>query len=263
MSLWDLASTLEAPWFISVVALVSLALTILPLVLGRRRDRLCYAVWGARILRRTEGTPGLHRRPRRKSLRAVENVTWLSIWNDGRAALRADDISTRDPLRVVVPGGSVLPGTRLEKPTDPSTGWDLHDEDGRLRVSFDILNPREGCVLRIPHTSRLPKSLTLNGTLANVGHPVRMADASSFAGKLATYAWLVYILFGFVIVTLGLLTYGTHSPITAEFLAAWILGDLGPAYAAYRYSDVRVVVPKTLREACVGLPELRDFVRVG
>jgi hypothetical protein len=89
-----------------------------------------------------------------------------------------------------------------------------------------------------------------------------MADANSIGGKLASYAWLVYILFGFVIVTLGLLTYGPHSPVTAEFLAAWVLGDLGPAYAAYRYSDVRVVVPKELRDACVGLPELKDFVQV-
>ncbi len=259
--LQGLASALDAPWVAPLIGLTSLILTVIPLLLASQRNRLCYAVWGAKIL---SSSPRPSSRRRRRSEAAAPSdctVAWLTIWNAGRVALRAGDISRRDPLRVVIPQGTLLPGSRVVKETDSAIDWTSLERDGELHISFDPLNPGEGAVFRLPHNSSLPKNIALKGTLANVGHPVRMANSESRAGRLASLSWLTYILLGIAIVPLGVLSYGPDSSAIPGFLAIWVFGDLGPAYAAYRYSDVRVVVPRPLRDACVGLPELRGYVR--
>ena len=256
-----LVSVLEAPWVVLLVGLTSLILTVITLFLARQKDRFCFAVWGATILQPSPRPTRTGRRRRQATASYDRTVAWVTIWNGGRVALRSADISGRDPLRIVIPHGSLLAGTRIVKETDSAINWTWSEKDGELLISFDLLNPGEGAVFRIPHDSPHPKNVVLKGTIANVGHPVQMANAESRAGRFATLSWLAYILVGFAIIPLGLLTYGTGSPATLGFLAIWVLGDLAPAYAAYRYSDVRIVVPKLLREACVGLPELRGYIR--
>jgi hypothetical protein len=253
---------LGAPWFLGSLAVMSVVFSAVPLAMLRRRDRLCYAVWGVWMLDSGEMFRKKLRRVRGAAIAPIKAVAWLSIWNDGRTALRNSDFPGRDPLRIVAPTGRLCPGVQLVEQSDPAAGWQICEHDGVAKLSFDLLNPREGAVLRLEHTGSWPKSIVLIGTLANVGHPVRLADADSLAGKVASYGWLVYILFGFGIVIAGVLTFGTGSPVTPGLLAIWVLGDIAPAYFAYRYSDVRMVVPKSLMRACVGLPELETYERV-
>jgi len=259
----DLVSFVQANWLwvVSIlIALTSLALTIIPLVRSLPRARLCYAVWGvtklpgfARVGTRREPTPVKGRRRR-------VTVSWLTLWNGGIEEIRSTHNSTTDQLRVALKAKSLTSKPRIVAMTNPANEWELRPQSDAVFVSFSFLNPRDGAVIRLQHTGRDPRQVELKGTLVKAGTPFRMADPSGLAGRVSSAAWLVYILVAFAIFPIATFLFlGPSYPWFSWVFVALILGDLGPAYAAYHYRDVRMVAPKALRDAAVGLPELKGF----
>lgn len=79
----------------------------------------------------------------------------VTLWNAGNATLDRDAIAQRDPVRIQLRGE----GRILEATVTKSTGaannvsLDLDDEGGVVLVGFDFLDPQDGAVIRVLHTS--------------------------------------------------------------------------------------------------------------
>lgn len=96
--------------------------------------------------------------------------TTLTFWNAGKIALRADDYSEFDPLRLTVAEGIDLFQVVVEK-TDPKElvlpietiriGKD--DTDRSIPLAFDFLKPGEGFKLRFTHSGNPFTAIKLNG----------------------------------------------------------------------------------------------------
>jgi hypothetical protein len=190
-------------------------------------------------------------------------VSWLAVWNNGTRAIRAGDVASVDPLRLLSPVGSPLLNPTIVVHSNDANRFAVSEADGRVGVQFEYLNPHDGAVVRVEQpTHANPRIVELRGSLIDAIGPVRRADPSSLASKVAEWAWLGYIVIALGVVPWVLLYLGWDLRSVFAILGVLALGDIGPAYASYRTSDVRMVVPRAFRDAAVGLPELEGYVRV-
>jgi hypothetical protein len=107
----------------------------------------------------------------------------ITLWNAGNATLDRDAIAQRDPIRIQLRGE----GRILEATVTKSTGaannvsLDLDDEGGVVLIGFDFLDPQDGAVVRVLHTSpeRYPE---VRGVLkgAQLAEAIRLRSITPF-----------------------------------------------------------------------------------
>lgn len=98
------------------------------------------------------------------------SVTSVYFWNDGGEAIRQEDFSRNDALRIVKPKDMEILHAEIAAVTSLSSGLTLgvEREDGSISLSFEHVGHNEGCQISILHTlSAHP--ITLAGTCINVG----------------------------------------------------------------------------------------------
>ncbi len=173
----------EGWFFTGLGVLSSVVLFIAGLKLGRRR--------GPQLSCYHEGLVVLDR-PNSQEFAAVR-VTYsnapverlcvcrAAFWNSGDATIEASALVDADPIQMRAGDGHVLDCDIEVDQQHGGRGISVTpQENNEACVRFDFLNPGEGFVVRILHTSKAP-SLTFHGSLK--GGSVRVVDKKTVANR--------------------------------------------------------------------------------
>lgn len=153
----DAAGFFSLGWVGSIIGIVGLAGALLAYLWTRQRGIIAYTQSGERLLGLT--ADGL---PRDVTVqycgtdiqRLTRTIIWF--WNAGERTFKGSDIVTHDHFRLEVKnGGSVLAATVLKQARDVcmiAVPLDTESPD-KIFIKFDFLDPKDGAVLEILHTS--------------------------------------------------------------------------------------------------------------
>ncbi len=157
---------LSAGWFGGAIGLVGAAVGLLGLALAlleHRRHKIGNRLWyqAETVCLVDEGFRGTT--PTKLRLRygsrsiPIALLTRMVIWNAGTSVLTGETVVESDPLRICVCESAEVLEVRIVRATRHTNG--LTVEQGCARASsvtlaFDYLEPRDGCVVELLHTSR-------------------------------------------------------------------------------------------------------------
>jgi len=90
----------------------------------------------------------------------------VSIWNAGTRSIRNSDVL--DPIRLVMPDGSVILSVQVKKTSRPICGFERLDnqgdyKSGKCRLKWLILEPGDGADLQIIYAGTAHNDPTLEG----------------------------------------------------------------------------------------------------
>ena len=155
----DAAGFFSLGWVGSMIGIVGLAGALLAYLWTRQRGIIKYTQSGERLLGLT--ADGL---PRDVTVqycgtdiqRLTRTIIWF--WNAGEKTFKGSDIVTHDHFRLEVKnGGSVLAATVLKQARDVcmiAVPLDTESPD-KILIKFDFLDPKDGAVLEVLHTSEV------------------------------------------------------------------------------------------------------------
>jgi hypothetical protein len=94
-------------------------------------------------------------------------ITYVALWNNGRATIIRDDIAATDPLRVVADDGFDLLAADIICENRPANNFSLslRREENIAVIDFDFIDYRNGAVLRIYHTGGEDQPVDIVGTI--------------------------------------------------------------------------------------------------
>lgn len=97
------------------------------------------------------------------------SLTHVAIWNSGRSAVRATDISQHGPITIELNGdGEILEATVAASSMPDNDPTLVISDDGRsFLLSFSFLNPGQGVIARAIHTADSGNVL-ISGTLIDL-----------------------------------------------------------------------------------------------
>lgn len=112
-------------------------------------------------------------------------VSWVMLWNTGKAAVSQSDVSRHNPLRLVATGNTRVLGAQPIGSSDPGNLPKTTVAEGGKSVGllFEFLNYRHGIVVSVVHTGTSPSYISLSGTVIN-GQPPKELDALSYRLKV-------------------------------------------------------------------------------
>jgi hypothetical protein len=89
----------------------------------------------------------------RKEVRSI-GVSWFMIWNVGKVAVLAKDLSQHNPVRIVATGNTRIISAEPIGSSDPGNmPGAVANQDGKsVLISFEYLNYRHGVMFSVIHT---------------------------------------------------------------------------------------------------------------
>ena len=136
------------------LGLLGIALTVFLYFRAKERPRPVFATLSHSLLH--GDAPGLPRsveilyggRPVPALVKA-----YVAIWNDGRRTLDGADIASADPLRIDFEDETEVLRVRLVQRTREVNCVTCEPKDSTLYLAFDFLDPGDGALIEILHTS--------------------------------------------------------------------------------------------------------------
>src|ERR1700761_2775342 len=79
----------------------------------------------------------------------------VTLWNSGTGTLGREAIAAHDPLRIQLEGEGQILEVALTKTTRRANNvaFEFDPEGGVITIGFDFLDPQDGAVIRLLHTS--------------------------------------------------------------------------------------------------------------
>lgn len=188
--------------FSDIMGLVGVALALFAIHLQiKDKKRPCYAVLSQTIVSDANSIlSGLH-----VIFKGIPQdrvtVSRIIFWNDGRDAIKCEDISKASPIRVAVaPGAEVLSCSLLGSASD-TNGVHIHvseteptpSENYEIYVDFEFLNYGDGFVLDIIHNGPFDHQIALEGTIigANPLRQLRLLGAGDEVIGFRISFWVI------------------------------------------------------------------------
>lgn len=104
--------------------------------------------------------------------RPVERLTlsYVALWNNGRATISGDDISEIDPLRIVALNGCSILAADLVQENKHANDFriDLIRQDDTVIVSFNFVDYKNGAIIRVYHSGDTSRDIDVVGTIKGV-----------------------------------------------------------------------------------------------
>lgn len=102
---------------------------------------------------------------------ATLSVSKIAIWNDGKAAIRREDLSRTDPPRFEVRGN--LMEARIVQDNHTASAFELKDlSHNAVGIEFAYLRPNDGVVLELVHTGTSSSDVDLVGEVIDADRHV-------------------------------------------------------------------------------------------
>jgi hypothetical protein len=189
---------MESAWvtaFSLIVTLVSIALAVTFYAKGKVVRRLSYAISNSSVIRHDQQKyPQLEIRYGGETVPEV-TVTKVELANSGTETVRAEDISSHDPLRLSFPAGDRLLSWSVTDASRESCGAELirPEADATVLLRFDFLDPGDGFTSEVIHTAGLSDKVQLTGTvkgirdLDNAGWLIHLAGKGGLIAKLGAF----------------------------------------------------------------------------
>ena len=108
------------------------------------------------------------------------SLSQIIIWNEGKAAIRGQDIVETDPVRFCFGDDTEILSVQIEKTTRRANDCSLHahqDKLGCLIYKFGFLDHKDGVLIRVLHTGQVTKP-TCFGTIIGLPRGIK------FLGKV-------------------------------------------------------------------------------
>jgi hypothetical protein len=194
----DFASLLTNP-IVILIGLISGVCSIIALPLGvvlyfksKKEKRPRFLVRSNTLVRNLQTTlPGLrityegHREPL-----ANVTVSRIAFWNDGRETIqKADVIKERHVVitsadnQVIFLDVEVLGINKKINKIVPA----LATDKGRVKIQFEFLDHKDGCVLQVIHTGQSVQAIKVDGYIKGCGSPKSVENSSASVAV----AWLL------------------------------------------------------------------------
>ncbi|MGW9531024.1 hypothetical protein ACWHAM_25625 [Paenibacillus terrae] len=131
------------------------------------------------------------------------------VWNSGNQVIERNDISSIEPLRIGVKGNSQIIDAKLLKTCREANNIRVTSDNEQAKLTFDYLNPNDGCVIEIIHTSKkrpfivgeikgISKGITNYGDIFFFSGRQGARIASLFLIVMTSLLYLLYIITGII-----------------------------------------------------------------
>jgi hypothetical protein len=118
-------------------------------------------------------------------------LTTIRIWNEGRIAIRSQDVSTHDPLSIVVPNDVTQLHIEVTATSGPAGGFSLGGTiDGVTPIVFEVMDNLQGCEVAILHTLGSGGYLKVRGTFIESA-PLMAHDSGWWRRRFWLLAFIV------------------------------------------------------------------------
>jgi hypothetical protein len=157
-----------------LVGLAGIVLAVYYYRKSQRTKRLAFDTRAFGLISNTAASlPGLHVSYRDQEFRALTAAKILLV-NSGTEMVQGSDIADADPISFRLPDDSEILSATMSFVSDPTNQLRLESPDASrnvLRVTFDYLAPRQGCVILLLHNGMQDTPILSGGTLKGVGPP--------------------------------------------------------------------------------------------
>lgn len=95
------------------------------------------------------------------------SISWIMLWNNGRATLEADDLDPKDRFRIEATRQATILDAKVVAVSTASSGATItvSPDGSQADIGFDLLRYREGVLFQITHSGSSPVFLELVGRL--------------------------------------------------------------------------------------------------
>lgn len=116
-------------------------------------------------------------------------VTKIAVWNSGNITLTKSDIVDADPFRIEISDDLIILDYQILQTNEPSNQFKLisaKTEEGKeyLKVDFDYIDRRQGCVIQIFHNGQSSSQIGVKGRIKGI-KKITQEDSSKFILKLS------------------------------------------------------------------------------
>lgn len=161
-----------------LLGIIGLLLTIYGVIITIRsatKISLSYSITGNNLIQDfTEKLNGLELKFKDQNVRNL-TITKMVIWNSGNASIRKTDLVESDRLRICVPNDINILDFDIIQVNESSNEFNLTVnaqnviETKEVRVNFNYIDKKQGCVLQILHNSPDYRAVSLTGKIIGVG----------------------------------------------------------------------------------------------
>lgn len=229
----NIIAILKDPLFGGIFAIISFVAAIYLYFKGKRSVSLAYQRSELPLIgqRKTEHQSDLEVRFSGIVVPRV-TVSKFVIWNNGTDTINGRDIVDSDPISLLLRGsGNILRATVSNQSREVCDFSVSIVEPKKLIISFDYIDPQDGCVLEILHSDE-PGNLDLIGTVrgipkgfANMGDkiPSDILERFGMFGKIKHLS-MFGIIFGFI-----MMMYGVYGEALSKFIPDALKGNPPPS----------------------------------
>lgn len=137
-------------------------------------------------------------------------VTYIGFWNEGREAIRREDIAPSDPIRVEMLHGASIMSCKIVKSSREVINAQLDLTDRKSpRILFDFLGHNDWVRIQVLHTGGNPSDCRIAGTIIDCDKGI--GELSGDPPRAPYIAVLGFLCFSFI--------FGVYQLIRSKHLA--------------------------------------------
>ncbi|MDR2570619.1 MAG: hypothetical protein LBD23_10045 [Oscillospiraceae bacterium] len=198
----------ENPWItlISIpLALIGLILTLILYFKGKRKKSIKYYLEGDSLFEDfVEKINGLSIQFFGKQIKTL-TVTKIVFWNSGTETINREDFPTNDIFYINIEDGYEILDVSIIRSNNQSNNIavSLSEDEKKIKIDFEYLDPKNGFILQIFHTStEYSSKFNVNGSIKGFGKlsEGEVTDKSRLSSiSFVVFLLSVYAIFGITI----------------------------------------------------------------
>jgi len=91
-------------------------------------------------------------------------VTKVAFWNNGNETINENDQAPTDKLRISLGEDFIVLESEILFQSSKSNNFQVTNSTNYISISFDYLDPKQGCIIKLIHTGRSSSDVSLLGT---------------------------------------------------------------------------------------------------
>jgi hypothetical protein len=109
-------------------------------------------------------------------------ITYVALWNNGRATISRDDIAVTDPLRIVASDGCTILAADIVCENRPTNKFEisLQRQDNAVVIDFDFIDYKDGMVVRLYHVGKDYQDIDVRGTVKGASGLLNVDKTAEF-----------------------------------------------------------------------------------
>lgn len=152
-----------------VLALLSILVAIIQTRKVEKKKKIYYDVRSINVLSESLKEKGKIQVIYNKSKIEDLTISKILIWNGGNTPIRRDDIANRDPVTIQFTDQYDILNAEFVYKSSIANNFSMDLMDAGIKVDFDFLDPKQGCLIKLAHTGNSSSDVILTGTIIGFG----------------------------------------------------------------------------------------------